>query len=191
MPQIPRHSARTALVGLGLLLPLLGCAGTTGIRPLGLPAESMPIDLERFMGDWYVIAHIPLPQEAQAHEAIESYRLEDDGRIDVRFQFCDGSLDGPREVFTFAGWVVDPETNAEWRVRPVWPLRFRYQITELAPDYTRTVVESGSNAWIMARTPQLDETVLQATIDRLSARGFDVTALRRVPHDDGRCGDDA
>ncbi len=184
------HRTRILLAGLGLALPLLAC-GTTGIRPLGIPAESLPIELERFMGDWYVIAHIPLSPEAAAHEAVESYRLADDGTIDVRFQFCEGALDGPREVFTLQGWVVDPATNAEWRVRPVWPLRFRYQITELDPDYTRTVVESGSHAWIMARAPRLDETELQEMIDRLSARGFDVTALRRVPHDDGRCGDDA
>lgn len=174
------------LAGLALVLPLLAC-GTTGTRPLGIAPDSLPISLERFMGDWYVIAHIPLSVEARAHEAVESYALADDGTIDVRFRFCEGALDGPLEVLSMRAWVQDPATNAEWRVRPVWPLRFRYQITELDPDYRVTVVESGSNAWVMARSPQLPEAQLAAITDRLAQRGFDTQKLRRVPHADGQC----
>ncbi|MCU0934385.1 MAG: lipocalin family protein, partial [Thiobacillaceae bacterium] len=35
-----------------------------------------PVDLPRFMGDWYVIANIPTFLEKGAHNAVESYRLE-------------------------------------------------------------------------------------------------------------------
>ena len=37
------------------------------------------VDLERFMGDWYVIANIPTFIEKGATNAIESYKLMDDG----------------------------------------------------------------------------------------------------------------
>lgn len=30
------------------------------------------VDLGRFMGDWYVIANIPIPMEKDAHNAVES-----------------------------------------------------------------------------------------------------------------------
>jgi len=139
------------------------------------------------MGDWYVIAHIPMAAEAEAHEAVESYELAEDGTIDVRFRFCEGALDGPPEEFTFRGWVHDPATNAEWRVRPVWPLAFRYQIIELDPEYTTTVVVSGENAWVMARRPKMDEAQLAAITDRLAERGFALDSLRRVPHRGGAC----
>jgi apolipoprotein D and lipocalin family protein len=151
----------------------------------------MPIDLERFMGDWYVIAHIPMSPEAEAHDAVESYALAEDGTIDIHFRFCDGALDGPREEFTMRGWVYDPATNAEWRVRPVWPLRFRYQITELDPQYSTTVVVSGGNAWVMARSPEMDEAQLSAMTARLAENGFETDAMRRVPHDDGACSGDS
>ncbi|HME70641.1 MAG TPA: lipocalin family protein [Myxococcota bacterium] len=39
------------------------------------------MDLRSFIGDWYVIAHIPAWLEKDAHKAVESYRLEADGSI--------------------------------------------------------------------------------------------------------------
>lgn len=45
------------------------------------------VDLDRFMGDWYVIAHIPTFIETDAYNAVESYRLEDNGTIDTVFTF--------------------------------------------------------------------------------------------------------
>jgi apolipoprotein D and lipocalin family protein len=31
------------------------------------------VDVPRFMGDWYVIAHIPSWPEREAYDAVESY----------------------------------------------------------------------------------------------------------------------
>ena len=35
------------------------------------------VKLNQFMGDWYVIAHIPPSIDRDAHNAVESYALED------------------------------------------------------------------------------------------------------------------
>ena len=175
-------SLAAALLGAGV-----GCAHPTGIRPLGIAASGLPLDLSRFMGDWYVVAHIPLSPERDAHDAVERYALRDDGTIDVRFDFCDGSSTGPARTFTMRAWVFDPQTNADWRVRPFWPLRFPYQIIELDEAYTRTVVRSGENVWIMAREIPLPEEEIAPILDRLASRGFDLTRMRRVPHADGSC----
>ena len=45
--------------------------------------------LERFMGDWYVIANIPTPLEKGAHNAVESYRLDSNGTVATTFTFLD------------------------------------------------------------------------------------------------------
>jgi apolipoprotein D and lipocalin family protein len=186
---VKHRAAPLALIALACLASVACATGTSGVRPRGLAAGSLPMELSRFMGDWYVIAHIPLAAEAGAHEAVERYTLREDGTIDVRFRFCEGSLEGPFREISMTGWVHDPSTNAEWRVRPIWPLRLTYQIVELDPDYSRTVVvyPPGGNAWIMARTPELDPALLAETIRRLAASGYDTTRLRRVPHDDGAC----
>jgi apolipoprotein D and lipocalin family protein len=45
------------------------------------------VDLERFMGDWYVVASIPAFIEKGAHNAVESYALNSDGTIATTFRF--------------------------------------------------------------------------------------------------------
>jgi apolipoprotein D and lipocalin family protein len=59
-----------------------------------VPDRSMPLaqnlDLQRFMGDWYVIANIPTFIEKDAHNAVESYRLTEDGRVATTFRFRKG-----------------------------------------------------------------------------------------------------
>ncbi len=175
---------------LAAALLLSACATPpSGLQPRGIDPASLPFELERFMGDWYVIAHMPLSVEADAHEAVETYTLREDGEIDVRFRFCEGALDGPPKEFGMRAWVHDPATNAEWRVRPFWPLRLDYQILELAPDFSLTVIghPSGSYAWVMAREPRLDEALLGAITKRLAERGYEVERMRRVPHADGSC----
>lgn len=169
----------------------LACAAPSGIHPRGLPEDAVPIDLGRFMGAWFVVAHIPTSVEENAYEAVERYALEPDGTIAVQFEFCEGGLGGPRQELTMTGWVYDPSTNAEWRVRPFWPLRLAYQILELDPDYTLTVIghPSGDYAWVMARQPEIDEVELAAITARLDAAGYETDRLRLVPHADGACRD--
>jgi apolipoprotein D and lipocalin family protein len=53
------------------------------------------VDIQRFMGDWSVIANIPPWIEKGAHNAIESYRLDADGMIATTFTFRKGAFDGP------------------------------------------------------------------------------------------------
>ena len=43
------------------------------------------VDIERFMGDWYVIGNIPTFIEKGATNAIESYKLGANGRIETTF----------------------------------------------------------------------------------------------------------
>ena len=54
-------------------------AGCAGSQP---PLETVDyVDIDRFMGDWYVIANIPTFLERGAHNAVESYRLDEDGTV--------------------------------------------------------------------------------------------------------------
>ena len=43
------------------------------------------VDIERFMGDWYVIANIPTFIEKRSTNAIESYYLNKKGEIEGLF----------------------------------------------------------------------------------------------------------
>ena len=72
---------------------MVGCQSGPEREPL--KAIDRPIQLERFMGDWYVIAHIPAFIEADAFNGVESYRLDADGTIPTTYTFNDGGFDGP------------------------------------------------------------------------------------------------
>lgn len=55
------------------------------------------VDLERFMGDWYVIATIPTFLEKDAFNPVETYQLSSDGSIATTFTFNKGGLNGPKK----------------------------------------------------------------------------------------------
>ena len=75
------------------------------------------------------------------------------------------------------------ETNAEWGMRLIWPIKAEYLITYLAADYSTTIISRSSRdyAWIMARTPTIADADYQALTAVLAAQGYDLTKLRRVP----------
>jgi len=175
--QSPR-GARTAARGgaLGLLLTLLGCSS----HPPLPTVEGL--DLERFMGDWYVQAHIPVGSEKSAYNAVESYALGADGRILTSYVFRKGDFDAQLEVLEPLGFVSD-ESTAVWGMRFVWPFKAEYRVAYLDDDYTETIIARTKRdyAWIMTREPEISDERLAALSSRLVELGYDTSELRRVP----------
>ena len=141
------------------------------------------VDLERFMGDWYVIANIPTFLEKGAHNAVENYALNDDGTIDTTFTFRKDGFDGKQKQYSPKGFVRDTETNALWGMRFIWPIKADYRIVYLDEDYTQTVIarQKRDFVWIMARTPTISDADYQRLIDLCASIGYDVSKIERVP----------
>lgn len=160
-------------------LALAGCSSVTH-PPLPSVAH---VDLERFMGDWYVIACIPTYIERDAWNAVESYRLEADGTIATTFTFRQGGFDGPAKRYTPRGFVVDRGSNAVWGMQFVWPIKADYRITYLSADYGETIIarEERDYVWIMARSPSLSDDGYARLVERVAAMGYDTAKLRKVP----------
>ena len=122
---------RKLLVALGIGTLLAACASTPPTIP---PVAS--VDLPRFMGDWYVIAQIPTYIERKAFDSVESYRLDEDGKIRTTFRYRNGSADAPLKTMEPVGRVVPGTNNAVWEMQFVWPIQAEYVIVDLAPDYS-------------------------------------------------------
>jgi apolipoprotein D and lipocalin family protein len=167
-------------VTLALVATLLGACQSSHLLPL---ATVPRVELERFMGDWYVIANIPTPIEKGAHNAVESYRLDADGSIDTTFAFRAGKFDGPVKQYHPRGFVQDKATNAIWGMRFFWPIKADYRIIYLAPDYGQTVIGRVKRdyVWIMARTPSIPDADYAQILERLATQGYAVTRVQRVP----------
>ncbi len=142
------------------------------------------VDIERFMGDWYVIASIPTAIEKQAYNALESYRLAEDGTIETTFSFNKGALDGPLKVYRPRGFIRDKQSNAVWGMQFFWPFKAEYRIIYLAEDYSQTVIGRTKRdyVWIMARKPTMPEDDYNRILDFITAQGYDLSKLRKVPH---------
>ena len=147
------------------------------------PIRSAPVDLERFMGRWYVLAHIPARIEREAYGAIETYALAPDGTIDTTYRFRRGGFDCPERTLRARGFVVDGSANAEWRMQFLWPFRAEYLIAYIDTAYEHTIIARSKRdmAWIMARSPDVGDERLLELIGRLDDFGYDVDAVRRVP----------
>jgi apolipoprotein D and lipocalin family protein len=167
------------VVALAIALTQLGC--TSASRPPLTTVDEL--DLERFMGDWYVIASIPTRLEREAHNAVESYRHEGEGRIATTFSFRKGAFDGPEKRYTPTGFVREGSGNAVWGMRFVWPIKAEYRVMYVDPEYRTTIIGRTKRdyVWIMAREPELPDVELEGLIERAVDVGYERDAIVRVP----------
>lgn len=147
------------------------------------PMETVDrVDLERYMGAWYVIAHIPTFLEQDAYNAVERYSLNDDGTIDTVFTFREDGFDGDRKRYNPTGFVRSDD-NAEWGMQFLWPFKAEFLVIYLDDDYQQTVIGRTRRdyVWIMARQPGIPEADYQRILALLDERGYAVEEIRRVP----------
>jgi apolipoprotein D and lipocalin family protein len=171
---------------LTLLVYFFGCSSVQALEDSN--EGSMPVvdyvDLERFMGDWYVIATIPTFLEKDAYNPVETYKRDDDGTIATTFTFNKGSLDGPSKVFRPRGFVMDKTTNAIWGMQFVWPIKADYRIVYLDGNYQQTIIGRNSRdyVWIMARTPSISEQDYTKLVGVVKSLGYELDALQKAIH---------
>ncbi len=162
-----------------VILMLMGCSERA--KPTIPPVDR--VDLARFMGDWYVIAHIPARVEREAYDAVESYALRPDGRVQTTFRYRDKSFDAPIQTLKPVGTVVPGTGNAVWGMQFIWPIKAEYVVVYLSEDYRQTIIGRSARdyAWVMARTPTLADADYEDNLQRLKALGYDISRVRRVP----------
>jgi len=165
----------------GLLTALISACASQNLSPI-IPVSY--VNLNQFIGDWYVIACIPTVIETEAYKAIESYQLEKDGSINTTFVFRKGGFDGPEKRYNPRGFVVENTGNAVWGMQFIWPFKSEYIIAYLDKDYTSTIIARNARdyVWIMARTPFINDSRYQELTKIVANLGYDVSKLRKVPH---------
>lgn len=169
-----------------ITLALAACAGAP---PNPNPRAEEPlkvltrIDLDRFMGRWYVIANIPYYGERGYVGSYVEYSLRDDGRIDDLFIGHKGSFDAPLKTTKLLDTVVEKTGNAIWKASPLWPLRFDFLILEVDPNYSTALIgyPDKSLGWIFSRDPVMDDATYAMNLAKLDAQGYDTSRFKRVP----------
>jgi apolipoprotein D and lipocalin family protein len=158
------------------LVGSISSVAETGYRDQTVPY----VDLDRFMGPWYVQGHTPLVIDDHSENQVESYQLEANGTIATTYNFV---RLGRQLTLRPKGWVADQGTNAHWKMQFMWPFKSDYLIVRLDPDYAVTVVSvpGKSLIWIMTRSRTMSPEDYQSVVDDLAADGYPVAKIRRVP----------
>ena len=177
---------RSTVLCLAACALLSGCAAAPensnprAAAPLTLAPA---VDLNRFMGRWYVIANIPYFAEQGYVGSYVEYALRADGDIDDFYYGHKSSFDKPLEKKALKDSVVAGSNNAHWRSSPFWPLSFDYQILYVDPAYQYALIGYPDRqwGWVFARSPEIDERKYRELLGRLEQQGYDTTRFQRVP----------
>ena len=169
IPLVLVATSLSSLCGCGSLLEAV-------LPPLDTVSN---VDLNRYTGKWYEIAHYPTFFQAGCASSTAEYTANADGSIGV-FNTClaaDGSVNS---TIQGTARVVDTTTNAKLKVTfPGIPFEGNYWIIQLGEDYEYAVVgePTRSTLFILSRTPTLDQGTLDAILAELPDQGYDPEAL--------------
>ena len=136
-------------------------------------------DLNRYLGKWYEIARYDHSFERGLVGSTAMYTLRDDGKIKVLNSGYLNTLDGPYKESIGKAKARKNGKPGQLEVSFFGPFYGDYDILELAPDYSYSVVGSSSPKylWILSRTPQLSTVTKDKILRNLRHRGYDTSKL--------------
>ena len=171
---------------LSLALPLIPAHAQEAAPTATTVEEGIaegPIDLQRFMGRWYVIGRVPNFVERGHVASVNTYTLRDDNKVAIHYQFREGFAE-PEEEIDIRAKVDEDSGNRRWRTWFYRVVPTHTRILEVAPDYSWALIgyPGREMAWIFARTPDMDNATYRQLATRLRDK-YDVNTdkLKRVP----------
>ncbi len=161
------------------LLLIVGC---TSMNSSNAGENTAPVDLQRYMGRWYVIANIPYFPERGKVATYDEYALRKDGLIDNIYGFKKGFDKKEKQWKAIA--TVKPDTgNRKWTIKFFGMLNADYEILEVAPDYSWVLVGHPKRemGWIMARDAKMDDVQYDTLLKKLESYDYKTASFKRVP----------
>ncbi|PII19328.1 hypothetical protein CR919_14485 [Stenotrophomonas sp. LMG 10879] len=141
------------------------------------------IDLQRFMGTWYVIGRVPNFIERGHVTSVNQYELREDHKVAITYRYRDGFGEPLQEIRARAS--VDPDSgNHGWRTWFYRVVPTHSRVLEVAPDYSWALIgyPGREMAWIFSRTPDMDKGLYKELAERLRDEyGVNTDKLKRVP----------
>jgi apolipoprotein D and lipocalin family protein len=174
------------LLALTSIAPITldACAHTPSEPIADAPLKLAPnVDLDRYMGRWYIIANVPYFAERGFVGSYVEYSKRADGDIDDIFFGHKKTFDSELTRAALKDYVVEGTHNAKWRASPFWPIYFSYPIIYVDADYQYALIgyPDKSWGWIFARSPQMSDAKYQDLLQHFAAQGYDISTFKRVP----------
>ncbi len=168
------------LIYLAILL-FTGCTGLPeGIEPVG------NFDAGRYLGTWYEIARFDHRFERGLSNVSAEYSLRDDGGIRVMNRGFDAEKEEWQSAEGKAFFVGDRSTG-HLKVSFFGPFYASYVVIALDHDnYQWAMVTSSKRSylWILSRTPELPQDILEQLLAKAQSLGFETDKLIYVGHEE-------
>jgi len=154
---------------------------------LGAPDGVTPVknfDVNRYLGVWYEVARLDHSFERGLEAVSAEYSLREDGGLKV--------INSGRSVATGVtdqaegrAYFVEAEDTGYLKVSFFGPFFGSYIVFDLDQSNYQYAFVAGNSTdylWLLSRTPQVSDKVLESFISRSAALGFDTEALIFVDH---------
>lgn len=164
------------------LLVIAGCASS---EPADAPRTAGKVDLERYQGNWYEVARLPMFFQRDCQRSEADYRLQDDGSMSVvnRCETYDG---GKKQAEGRAVPQEQGRTDRLWVRFDNWFSRLlpgvakgHYWVLYVDEDYRHALVGSPDreNLWLLSRTPEIDAATRERLLDEARQRDYSLDEL--------------
>ena len=152
-----------------------------------MPPAVTPItgfELDRYLGTWHEIARLDHSFERGLEQITANYSLRDDGGVRVLNRGFSTEA-GEWEEAEGKAYFVEDESTGYLKVSFFGPFYGSYVIFELdQDDYQYAFISGPDNGylWLLSRTPNVDEALLDRFRQRARELGFAVDELIYVNH---------
>ena len=169
-----------------VFLLLLLCSILSGCA--GLPEGATPVDgfeTDRYLGKWFEIARLDHSFERGLSRVSAEYSLREDGGLKVVNRGFDIKKNEWDEAVGKAYFVGESDIGA-LKVSFFGPFYGAYNILALDKEAYQYSLVAGPNLsylWILARTPELDQSVIDDLVNKAQALDFPVNELIYVSHE--------
>lgn len=173
----------------GLIMSCLGFIAACSSDPPNpnpnakIPLQTVPINLSRYMGRWYIIAEIPYFGERDYVGSYAFWELRPDGKINDSFYGYKSAFDAPLKHMQFVDTPDASAGNGLWSVRLFWPIYVKQLTLYVDPDYQYTLLgyPDKSLGWIFSRQPDMNDETYHDLLARLDKMGYDTSRFLKVP----------
>ena len=134
-------------------------------------------DLSRYLGTWYEIARFDHSFERGLDNVMAIYTLRDDGKVDV---MNTGWKDGKFKVAEGKAKQPDPMMDPAHLMVSFFLFFYSdYNVMMVDDDYKVALVGSKSPKylWILSRTQEVSDSVMDEVLEEASGRGYDIDKL--------------
>ena len=169
------------IISLISLTLIFGCSSSKRVIDKSTVSE---LDLDRYMGTWYEIARFQHSFEKDLVGVTATYKLRDDGKIDVTNAGYINTLNGRYKEANGKAKIPDPSKPGKLKVAFFLFFYADYNVLKLdTSNYQYALIGSSTPdyLWILGRQPQMDDETYHKLVEEAASRGYDTNKLFKVP----------